>query len=626
MPPSIVTNGVSVTSTPVAATDTYGAGETIEISVTFNEAVNATTATDFVLSVGEAKRAPLLGGSGTATLVFGYTVQAGDSDTDGIWIGDQDRTLVGNRNGNPQNGEITSVAGVAADLTHGGLGTLSGHKVDGSANTAPAIATTSPVAVAENGTAVATLAATDADDDPITWTKTGGADTARFALTSAGVLTFVAAPDYEDPANAAANNEYVVFVTASDGTDGTELELVVQVTNVDEGQSGTVSIDDTAPMIGDELTASTADVVDPDGLPDPFAPTWRWYRTPAGGAEAVISGATSATYTVVEADLDAALTAKASWTDDGGFTNTLASAATAAVALPNAAPSFTSPETFTPAENQTTVGTVAASDDDMDDAITGYALSGGADQALFAIDGTTGALTFLTAPDYEDPQDEGTDNAYLVEVQATSGTGDRVQMAPQTIAVTVTNVDEGRSGTVSIDDTAPMVRDELTASTAGVADPDGLPDPFAPTWQWYRTPSGGAEAEICRGDVGDLHGGRGRPRRGAHRQGELDRPRRVHEHAGERRDRGGDAGRPRRPVEPVGGAGRHDGGAELGRAGGDDRAPRLPVQDRRQLSRRLDGDRRQRTRRCERHGHHGVEPHQRPGVHVPGPGRGHGRP
>ena len=209
-------------------------------------------------------------------------------------------------------------------------------------NTAPVITTTSPVETPENRIEVATLAATDADGDPITWTKTGGADTARFALTSAGVLTFVAAPDYEDPAdvasadpaNAAANNEYVVFVTASDGTADTadtELKLVVQVTNVDEGQSGTVSIDDTAPMVGDELTASTAGVADPDGLPDPFAPTWRWYRTPSGGAEAEISGASSATYTVVEADLGAALTAKASWTDDGGFTNTLASAATAAV-------------------------------------------------------------------------------------------------------------------------------------------------------------------------------------------------------------------------------------------------------------------------------------------------------
>ena len=197
------------------------------------------------------------------------------------------------------------------------------------------------VATPENGTAVATLAATDADSDPITWLKTGGADTDRSALTTAGALTFVAAPDYEspadvasaDPANDAANNEYVVFVTASDGTDGTELKLVVRVTNADEGRSGTVSIDDTAPMVGDGLTASTTGVADPDGLPDLFAPTWQGYSTPAGGPpEDVISGATSATYTVVEDDLGTALTAKASRTDVGGFANTLARAPTAATA------------------------------------------------------------------------------------------------------------------------------------------------------------------------------------------------------------------------------------------------------------------------------------------------------
>ena len=117
--------------------------------------------------------------------------------------------------------------------------------------------------------------------------------------------------------------------------------------NADEGQSGTVSIDDTAPMVGDALTASTANVADPDGLPDPFAPTWQWYRTPADGAEAVISGAASATYTVVAADLGAALTAKASWTDVGGFANTLASAPTAAVTRAAATPA--APTGFTAA-------------------------------------------------------------------------------------------------------------------------------------------------------------------------------------------------------------------------------------------------------------------------------------
>ena len=125
--------GVAVTSTPILEPDTYGEDETIEISVTFNEAVTATDVTDFVLSVSGRRRAPLSSGSGTETLVFRYIVVAGDNDTNGIWTGNQDRTLVGNRNGEPQTGTITSVAtGVAADLTHGELGTQPGHKVDGS--------------------------------------------------------------------------------------------------------------------------------------------------------------------------------------------------------------------------------------------------------------------------------------------------------------------------------------------------------------------------------------------------------------------------------------------------------------------------------------------------------------
>ena len=107
----------------------------------------------------------------------------------------------------------------------------------------------------------------------------------------------------------------------------------------------------------------------------------------------------------------------------------------------NAAPAFTSSTTFKPAENQTAVGTVEAQDSDTTDDITGYELSG-ADQALFSIGSTSGVLTFQTAPNYEDPQDANTDNAYVVVVRATSGTGARVKTADQTITVTVMNADE----------------------------------------------------------------------------------------------------------------------------------------------------------------------------------------
>ena len=173
---------MEVTSEPALETDTYGAGETIEVSVTFSEAVDATSDTDFVLSVAGAKRAPLLRGSGTATLVFGYTVVSSDEDTNGIWIGDQDRTLVGNRNGEPQSGTITSVAtSAAADLTHDELGTDSDHKVDGSrttSNVAPSFSSSATISVAENQTTVVTVVATDSDtDDDITgYAITGGAD------------------------------------------------------------------------------------------------------------------------------------------------------------------------------------------------------------------------------------------------------------------------------------------------------------------------------------------------------------------------------------------------------------------------------------------------------------------
>ena len=136
---------VAVTSTPVLETDTYGAGERIEVSVTFSEAVNATSDTDFQLSVGGNKLAPLVSGSGTTTLVFGYTVQSDDDDDNGIFISSEEVTLVGDRNGNPQAGEITSVAtDVPADLDHSGPGTQSDHKVDGSRSIVSVEVTSTP--------------------------------------------------------------------------------------------------------------------------------------------------------------------------------------------------------------------------------------------------------------------------------------------------------------------------------------------------------------------------------------------------------------------------------------------------------------------------------------------------
>ena len=111
----------------------------------------------------------------------------------------------------------------------------------------------------------------------------------------------------------------------------------------------------------------------------------------------------------------------------------------------NQAPRFASGSTFNVLENTTAVGTVVADDTDIGDSITGYEVSGGSDQAQFAIT-DAGVLSFQTAPDYERPEDGDTNNAYIVVVKTTSGTGDREMQAIQTVTVTVSDVDTEAPG------------------------------------------------------------------------------------------------------------------------------------------------------------------------------------
>lgn len=97
------------------------------------------------------------------------------------------------------------------------------------------------------------------------------------------------------------------------------------------------------------------------------------------------------------------------------------------------APTITSSATFSAAENQTAVGTIVATGD----ATMVYSIIGGADQALFDIDSSSGALTFSAAPDFDDPGDDDTDNDYEVEVQADNGVSPADTME---LTVSVTDV------------------------------------------------------------------------------------------------------------------------------------------------------------------------------------------
>ena len=122
---------VAITSDP-GADNTYAAGDTISVGVTFDETVN-------VVTTGGSPRlkikldpnfgelwAVYSGGTGTATLTFDYTAAAPNLSTSGIAVLVNSLELDG--------GTITAVGdGSAADLDHQGLAHNSGHLVDASA-------------------------------------------------------------------------------------------------------------------------------------------------------------------------------------------------------------------------------------------------------------------------------------------------------------------------------------------------------------------------------------------------------------------------------------------------------------------------------------------------------------
>ena len=110
------------------------------------------------------------------------------------------------------------------------------------------------------------------------------------------------------------------------------------------------------------------------------------------------------------------------------------------------------------AENQTAVTTVTSTDVDASATAT-YTISGGADASKFAINASTGVLTFVSAPNFEGATDAGANNVYDVQVTVSDGSLTDVQ----DIAVTVTNVNE-----------APVITSNGGGTTAAVSVAENL--------------------------------------------------------------------------------------------------------------------------------------------------------
>jgi gliding motility-associated-like protein len=82
-------------------------------------------------------------------------------------------------------------------------------------------------------------------------------------------------------------------------------------------------------------------------------------------------------------------------------------------------------------ENTTPVFTFTANE------TVSWSIDGGLDAAKFTLNSSTGALSFITEPDYEIPTDANTNNTYIVIIKAVDAVGN---ISKQTVTVTVLDV------------------------------------------------------------------------------------------------------------------------------------------------------------------------------------------
>jgi len=410
-----------------------------------NDTVNGKGGNDTLF--GGAGNDKIDGGAGNDSLVGGWgndTFIGGDGTDTVIYDGKFAEYILSG-----ESGDVTVTDKATTISNNDGKDSLSGVEFIQFAdklvviNQAPDITSADKFSVAENTKIVGTVTAIDTNPGDVVTFSISGADAALFNIDSTtGELSFKAAPNFEDPLDAGKDNVYDVIVTAKDKGGLTDEQAVkITVTNVNEAPD----ITSTAFSMAENNTlAGTVVAVDPDAGD-------QLTFTITGGVDAALFNIDSKTGALTfkaapdfetPADdgknnvYDVIVTA----TDKGGLADSQAIAVT--VTNVNEAPVITSngggpTATINVAENTKAVTTVTATDPDAGTTLT-YSLVGGADKNLFAIDSSTGALSFIAAPDFETKADSGGNGVYDVIVQASDGTN----ADTQAIAVTVTNVNE----------------------------------------------------------------------------------------------------------------------------------------------------------------------------------------
>ena len=331
---------------------------------------------------------------------------------------------------------------------------------------------TGPSVVEGSTNTIATYSADDPEGESTTWENPTGDDGSLFEISSAGNLSFKAAPDFETPGSAAGTNAYQVKVNASDGTNTGSLDVTVTVTGENETivRQGTWTASRNYPE-------NSTDTVATYSATDPESQTIQWDLKGNDDDKLSMSSAGVLTFNTIPDFED-----KKDHNTDNVYEVTVVASdgvnketqdVRITVTNVNEAPVLTVVEEVTFAEGGTgTVVTFEVTDPDANTTIS-WSLSGDDAGDFNAITKPTnepmkGQLTFKNTPDRENAADENTDNEYEITVRATDEGGEYDEMD-----VTIIVSDEDETPVI----TGPTEFDYIenfhhTAGTYDAADPE----------------------------------------------------------------------------------------------------------------------------------------------------------
>ena len=382
--------GVEITSSPDSSVG-YATGETIEITVTFNETVTVPRISrsdvsgypkpKITIDIGGEARTADFHSTDANSVLFTYDVTTGDQDSDGVSIDANKLSLNGgaiwdqarNTPLTPESDGIMEL-GLDAAVTHSALDDDSSHKVT------TVIAAVTPL----------TAGFQDAPDSHEGTSEGTGAFTFRIAFSEPISISYVTLRDNPlDVTNGSAtkakrmNGQSDLWQITVEPDSDADVTVVLPITENCAAQdavctrdnkklsnrleltvpgpegsgqnspaTGAPTITGTA-QVGETLTAVTSGIEDVDGLAN-VSFSYQWLAN-----DAEIAGATDPTYTLVDDDAGLTIKVKVSFFDDKNNQETLTSAATAAVEAAAPAPGPITGFTVVDASDQSVEGALA---------------------------------------------------------------------------------------------------------------------------------------------------------------------------------------------------------------------------------------------------------------------------